>query len=272
VRVLLAQEVRMTMEVRRRNESTRVEWLQQTLGKIPVGSRILDAGAGQQQFRKFCGHLRYVSQDFAQYDGQGDGAGLQDGKWDTSKIDIVSDINAIPRDNGSFDAVLCTEVLEHVPDPVAALRELARLARPGGWLILTAPFCSLTHMAPYHFATGLSRYFYRHHLPRLGFEIIDLQENGNFFEYLAQETRRLRGISQRYADSELNERETAAVESILGALSRFSASDRGSSELLCFGVHVLAQKNADATARPKRVNHANSQCRHQQLLRPCQLD
>jgi len=236
----------MTSEVGRRNESTRVAWLQQTLAKIPAGLRILDAGAGQQQFRKHCGHLRYVSQDFAQYDGKGDGAGLQDGKWDTSKIDIVSDIAAIPEADGSFDAVLCTEVLEHVPDPVAALHELSRLVRPGGWIILTAPFCSLTHMAPYHFATGLSRYFYRHHLPRLGFEILDLRENGNFFEYLAQETRRLRGISARYADSELNEKETAAIETVLAALSRFSQTDRGSSELLCFGIHVLAQKKLNA--------------------------
>ncbi len=236
----------MTSKVGRRNESTRVAWLEQTLAKIPAGARLLDAGAGQQQFRKYCGHLRYVSQDFAQYDGKGDGAGLHDGKWDTSTIDIVSDIAGIPEADGSFDAVLCTEVLEHVPDPVSALHELARLVRPGGWLILTAPFCSLTHMAPYHFATGLSRYFYRHHLPRRGFEILDLQENGNFFEYLAQETRRLRGISARYADSELNEKETAAIETVLAALSRFSETDRGSSELLCFGIHVLAQKKLNS--------------------------
>lgn len=49
------------------NESNRVEWLENILKKIPAGLRILDAGAGEQQFKKFCSHLQYISQDFAQY-------------------------------------------------------------------------------------------------------------------------------------------------------------------------------------------------------------
>lgn len=232
----------MIGSVGKTNEPTRIAWLEKTLAAIPAGSSILDAGAGQQQFRKYCAHLRYVSQDFSQYDGKGDGAGLQDGKWDTSKIDIVSDITTIPAKDSSFDTVMCTEVLEHVPDPVKALNELARLVRPDGWLILTAPFCSLTHMAPYHFATGFSEYFYRNHLSRLGMEIVDLQLNGNYFEYLAQEIRRLRGIANRYASRELAQNESAAIETILKLLSELSAADRGSSELLCFGIHVLARK------------------------------
>lgn len=232
----------MIAPVGKTNEPTRIAWLEKTLAAIPAGSSILDAGAGQQQFRKFCSHLRYVSQDFSQYDGKGDGAGLQDGKWDTSKIDIVSDITSIPAKDGSFDAVMCTEVLEHVPDPVGALNELVRLVGPDGWLILTAPFCSLTHMAPYHFATGFSQYFYRNHLARLGMEIVDLQLNGNYFEYLAQETRRLRGIAQRYVSRELTPTESTAIDTTLKLLSELSAADRGSSELLCFGIHVLARK------------------------------
>ena len=232
----------MIGSVGKTNEPTRIAWLEKTLTAIPAGSSILDAGAGQQQFRKYCAHLRYVSQDFSQYDGKGDGAGLQDGKWDTSKIDIVCDITSIPAKDSSFDAVMCTEVLEHVPDPVKALNELVRLVRPDGWLILTAPFCSLTHMAPYHFATGFSEYFYRNHLTRLGMEIVDLQLNGNYFEYLAQEIRRLRGIANRYASRELSQTESAAIETILTLLSELSADDRGSSELLCFGIHVLARK------------------------------
>lgn len=40
---------------------------------------------------------------------------------------------------GTFDLVLCTEVLEHVPDPVAALRGLRRLLAPGGTLVLSTP-------------------------------------------------------------------------------------------------------------------------------------
>ena len=230
------------LTVGRRNEHARVAWIERALRKVPAGSRLLDAGAGEQQFRKFCSHLRYVSQDFARYDGRGDGAGLQTGAWDRSGLDLVCDITAIPEPAASFDAILCTEVLEHLPDPLAALREFNRLLRHGGYLILTAPFCSLTHFAPYHFCTGFGRYFYRAHLRPDEFEVLDLQENGNFFEFLAQETRRLRGIAQRYAGDALNEEESAAVDTMLRALQRFSESDRGSSELLHFGCHVLARK------------------------------
>src|SRR5437868_1020858 len=99
-----------------RNEATLKDWIEQTLRKIPAGYTILDAGAGECQFKKFCNHLRYTSQDFAQYDGQGDGKGFQLQTWDNTQLDIVSDITAIPVPDKSFEAIMCTEVLEHVPD------------------------------------------------------------------------------------------------------------------------------------------------------------
>jgi len=40
------------------NEKTRVEWLEKVLKNIPSGNSILDAGAGEQQFKKWCAHLK----------------------------------------------------------------------------------------------------------------------------------------------------------------------------------------------------------------------
>lgn len=225
-----------------KNEENRTFWLQKTLAKIPQGNRILDAGAGEQQFRKFCTHLSYVSQDFAQYNGIGDDKGLQTGRWDQSQLDIVSDITAIPEPDESFDAIMCIEVLEHLPNPILAIQEFSRLLHQGGFLILTAPFCSLTHFSPYHFYTGFNRYFYETHLSDNGFEILEITENGNFFEYLAQEIRRISFVANQYSSDRLSRWEKLAIKVILNMLDRFSQKDQGSSELLNFGYHVLAVK------------------------------
>jgi SAM-dependent methyltransferase len=227
------------------NEPTRTAWLARVLGELPPHSRLLDAGAGERQYERFCPHLRYVAQDFAGYDGQGDGSGLQTGKWDQTRLDIVSDITAIPEPNESFVAILCSEVFEHLPNPLPAIKEFSRLLRPGGVLILTAPFCSLTHFAPLHFSTGFSRYFYETHLPAHGFRITELTPNGNFFEYLAQELRRVPSISDRYKTKGMRCSDLQAIESLLQCLGRLSSEDRGSSELLHFGYHVRAIRCAN---------------------------
>jgi SAM-dependent methyltransferase len=224
------------------NEAARREWLQGVLSELPAGARILDAGAGERQFKPLCDHLRYVSQDIAQYTGKGNALGLQTGTWDTSGIDIT----AVPEPDASFDAILCSEVLEHLSDPVRALGEMGRLLRIGGTLLITAPFCSLTHFAPYHYATGFNRYFYLHHLPPLGFAISDLIENGNFFEFLGQEMRRIAPMAERYFAGGPSRLEQYATQIVLGMLERMSGKDRGSCEALCFGFHVRAVK----TSRP----------------------
>jgi SAM-dependent methyltransferase len=224
------------------NESFRDTWIRDALAKIPRGARLLDAGAGEQQYRKYCTHLQYVSQDFAQYDGQGNGAGLQMGYWDSRNVDIVSDISAIPEPDGSFDAVICTEVLEHLPEPVLALREFSRLMRSGGHLILTAPFISLTHFAPYHFATGFNRYFYEHHLPLLGFEIARLDFNGTFIESIAQELRRIGTVAETYCGVSDVTKLNAKIWPLLSELEAIASQDRGSAELLCHGLCVAAVK------------------------------
>ncbi len=224
------------------NEANRTAWLEKVLKQIPPGSRILDAGAGEQQFKKLCSHLVYTSQDFGKYDGRGDNTGLQKGRWDQTSLDIVCDITSIPEPDSSFDAIMCTEVLEHLPEPLSAINEFQRLLKPNGSLIITAPFCSLTHYAPYHFYTGFNRYFYLAHLTTCNFEIIEMIANGNYFEYMGQEIRRIPAIADKYASERLLMLERFALNFILKILDRFSKKDRGSEELLCFGYHILARK------------------------------
>ncbi|MDX6442776.1 MAG: hypothetical protein QOE43_2505, partial [Gaiellaceae bacterium] len=51
--------------------------------------------------------------------------------------DLHGTIDAIPVEDASFDVVLCLQVLEHVPDPAAAVRELRRAVKPGGRVLLS---------------------------------------------------------------------------------------------------------------------------------------
>jgi ubiquinone/menaquinone biosynthesis C-methylase UbiE len=239
----LRARLRRHLNVGLSNESTRDNWVSTVLKQLPPGLKLLDAGAGECQYKSHCGHLEYVSQDFSQYDGAGNTRGLQTGSWDTSAIDIVSDILSIPMPDESFDVVLCTEVLEHLPEPALALKEFSRLLKRGGVLILTAPFCSLTHFAPYHFSTGFNRFFYTHHLEKEGFARIEILENGNYFEYVAQELRRIEPTAASYCGRKVGWVTKIAIRVVLFTLNRLSAADRGSNELLNFGLHVVAHKS-----------------------------
>lgn len=222
-------------------DKVRVSWVVQQLTDLPIGARILDAGAGELRFKQYCGHLDYVAQDFGEYDGGGDGEGLQTGKWDNSRLDIVSDITEIPVEDSSFDAILCSEVFEHIPDAVSAIREFSRILKPGGKLLVTAPFNSLTHFAPYHFC-GYSRYWYLHHLPRVGLDIEVLDHNGSWFAFVAQELRRSRTVGKMYVSGLLGLLTRVAVIPLLFWLTIMGALDRGSHEILCFGYMVKAVK------------------------------
>lgn len=230
------------MEVNENNEAVRAAWIRAQLKALPAGSRLLDAGSGEQQYRNACDHLQYVSQDFAAYQPTGLNSGLQMEKWNYPKTDIVCDITSIPEKDESFDAILCSEVLEHVPDPVLALKELARLLKPGGTLLVTAPFCSLTHFAPYHFSTGFNRFFYEHHFPLLRLHIEEFVSNGNYFAWLEQELGRLPSIAERYAGAAPGRMDHRKISKVRKLLAGWKTNDKGSAELLSYGCHVRARK------------------------------
>ncbi len=57
-----------------------------------------------------------------------------------SGCDVTGDIQALTLPSDSVDGIVCTEVLEHVPDPFAAVAELHCVLKPGGLLLVTSPF------------------------------------------------------------------------------------------------------------------------------------
>jgi Methylase involved in ubiquinone/menaquinone biosynthesis len=228
--------------IRLDNDEFRHNFVRKQIKLLKPGGVFLDVGAGEQRYRKYCDRLHYISQDFNEYDGKGNGMGLQTGSWDVSKTDVVSDITSIPLEDGSVDYILCTEVLEHVPDPASAMKEFSRLLKSGGKVILTAPFCSLTHFAPYHFSTGFNKYWFSWHLEKNGFKDINMERSGNYFKWLGQEVVRIDEILQKCCSEKLNIIDKIARRWILKRLADFDKKDTGSGDILCYEYCVTATK------------------------------
>jgi SAM-dependent methyltransferase len=165
------------------NQYERDKWVASQAASIVSGSRVLDVGAGSCPYRSLFAHCDYKTHDFGRLQ-----PGQLLGRKEYGEIDYVSDILSIPVPDASFDAILCTEVLEHVPRPDKALREFARILRPGAKLILTAPLGSGLHQEPYHFYGGFTPYWYSRFLAEAGFARIKVEGNGSFFRLYGQES------------------------------------------------------------------------------------
>jgi SAM-dependent methyltransferase len=98
------------------------------------GPRVLNAGAGQGTFS-----VRLEERGFEVTSADASAA-VVDGLRRRVRGDVVqTDVTALPFADGSFDAAVLGEVLEHVPDDEGALREVARVLGPGGVLALSVP-------------------------------------------------------------------------------------------------------------------------------------
>jgi SAM-dependent methyltransferase len=172
------------------NPTNRDAWIKAQSSQVESGSDVLDIGAGSCPYRSYFAHCNYLTQDFVQLlPGQ-----LRDGSY--GKIDYVCDSAQIPVPDASFDVVLCTEVLEHHPEPIKVVREFARVLRPQGRLLLTAPLGSGIHQEPFHYYGGYTPYWYEKYLKAAGFEEIEIQANGGFFRHFGQESLRFVQLSR----------------------------------------------------------------------------
>ena len=171
------------------NAIARNQWIKQKAAETPAGVKVIDVGAGECTYKTLFAHCEYKSQDFCQYSGTTQGT-QQEG-WEYGTIDYVSEIDNIPVPDKTFDVALCTEVLEHVPKPIEALKEISRILKADGIVYLSAPLGSGLHQQPYHFYGGFTPHFYNKYLTEFGFKIIETKPIGGLFNHVAQELHRV---------------------------------------------------------------------------------
>lgn len=142
--------------------------------ETPPGASVVDVGAGDSPYRELFEHASYTATDWEHSPHEG-----------VRATDIVASAESIPVADESFDVVLLTQVLEHVPEPPAVVSELHRILRAGGRLYLTAPLVWELHELPHDYyrytAPGL-----RHLMEAAGFTDVAIEPRTDCFTTLAQ--------------------------------------------------------------------------------------
>jgi SAM-dependent methyltransferase len=179
------------------NDGFRDSWVISTLKSLRSKSRVsslLDVGAGLSPYKDSTLDLgfEYKSHDFGGYvpSASQKAGGLHSASWEYAKHDYICDILALPAD-ARADVILCTEVLEHIPDPIRVFEKLSKMANPGGYLVFTVPFSSLMHQAPYWFQAGLSPFWFEYWAKEFNIEVVELTVYGDYVDQMLQEMTRL---------------------------------------------------------------------------------
>jgi SAM-dependent methyltransferase len=100
-------------------------------------------------------------------------------------IDIFADLTRpLPLRDASFDTVLLSDVLEHIPNPESLVTEISRILRPGGSTVIGVPFMYWLHETPHDF-NRYTRYQLERLLTNAGLKVVQLAEIGGSPEVVA---------------------------------------------------------------------------------------
>lgn len=139
-----------------------------------VTGRTLDVGCGRKPYEELFASTAYVGLEFDTPENR-----------QHKHADAFYDGRTFPFADAAFDSCLATQVLEHVFEPEAFLREIHRVLRPGGTLLVTVPFVWGEHEQPYDYAR-YSSFGLKALCERCGFETVAQRQSGGTFAVLAQ--------------------------------------------------------------------------------------
>jgi SAM-dependent methyltransferase len=181
----------------------------------PPGARVLDVGAGSAPYRELFEHAEYTTADWEQsVHVEGD------------PPDVTAPADALPIEDRSFDVVLNTQVLEHVPEPGRVLSELQRVLVEGGRLYLTVPLVWELHELPHDYYRYTPSAL-AHLLAGAGFTEVDITPRNDCFATIAQLLLNARWVMGRRADGfdERREEAAAVLEQLAEHIARLGPLD-----------------------------------------------
>jgi len=142
--------------------------------KITSSDKWLDVGCGLRPYEGFFPEGTYIGVDVD-----------SSGRDHTMKSpDHFYDGHTLPFPDNSFEGVISTQVLEHVPDPQGLLVEMYRVLKPGGRLIMSLPFIWQEHEQPYDYFR-FTRYGVDSLLKQIGFEVNGILKDTGSIEMFA---------------------------------------------------------------------------------------
>ncbi|GAB4446660.1 MAG: hypothetical protein Fur0028_01290 [Bacteroidales bacterium] len=140
-----------------------------------ISGNVLDFGCGSSPYKSLIKFEKYVGVDFAN----------ENHPVGNSVIDIFYDGSILPLEAESFDSIICTEVFEHIPNLDKILKELHRVLKHEGKILLSVPFVWNEHEIPNDYQR-FSRFGIRLLLENNGFKILTVQKTSRTIHTITQ--------------------------------------------------------------------------------------
>lgn len=139
-----------------------------------LNGKLLDIGCGTKPYKSLCKVDEYIGLEID-----------DEGNRNHQYADVFYDGKTIPFENKMFNSILSNQVFEHIFNPNEFLKEVNRVTKMGGSVLMTVPFVWDEHEQPYDYAR-YSSFGLKHILNENGFEVIEHRKSNNGIEVIFQ--------------------------------------------------------------------------------------
>ena len=222
-----------------------VQALRELRHRVKPG-RLLDVGCGMKPYESL------LTQRESRYYGTDWPVTMEGSYGGSTRADFFSDSMVLPFPEGTFDTIVSTQVLEHVRQPEIVIREMARVLKPSGILILSAPMTWPLHEEPHDYYR-YTLHGLRHLLEEADFEILDEIPRGNNWTTMAQMflDTQVGNLGRRLPEKIYTSLVSLAVNHACSVANLFKPVHR-----LCLGWVMTARKTSAGEVPTADISHS----------------